>query len=117
VVIDRDALANALEAKLDRYERTRDGSSTHAQIGLARDANDWQEIGQFLDKVGPCIRGLIDQGSVGSACIDFAVSRSEGTYAKFLTVPACVAEKAGHYSRTGGLEAFHFVVHCGAKSP
>jgi hypothetical protein len=98
VVIDRDALANALEAKLDRYELSRDGSSTYAQISLDRDANDWQEIGQFLDKVGPRIKGLIDQGAAGSACIDFAVAPGEGTYAKFVTVPASVAKKAGRHS-------------------
>ena len=82
----------------DSSRRSRDGSSNNAQISLAGGANEWREIAQFVDTVGPRIKGLIDQGSVGSACIDFALSPGDGTYAKYFTVPATVAEKAGRHS-------------------
>jgi hypothetical protein len=98
VVIERLELAKALESELDRYGRSRDGSSNYAQISLPGDASEWQKIAQFLDEVGPRIKALIDQRLVGSASIDFAVRVKEGTWAQCFTVPATVAEKAGRHS-------------------
>src|SRR4051812_42505629 len=83
VVIEQSALAKALETELDRYGPSRRGSSNYAQISLPGDASDWQEVVRFLDKVGPRIKGLIDQGSVGLACVDFAISLRQGIYAKY----------------------------------
>lgn len=97
VVIGREELSNALNASLDRYGQSRHDASIYAQISLSGDASEWRDVAQFLDKMGPRIKSLIDQGAIGSACIDFAVSPGAGTLAKFFIVPAEIAEKAGRH--------------------
>jgi hypothetical protein len=84
-----------LGQELDRYEKTKDGSSWFAQISMPGDAEEWAAVASFIAGVGPRIRALIDHKLIGSACIDFAVVVRRDAFTRYFTVPATVAEKAG----------------------
>jgi hypothetical protein len=95
VRVDRTTLVDALGQDLDRYERSKRDPSQYAQISMPSEAEDWKAVAAYIAEVGPRMKTLIDRKLVGSACIDFAVSVKKGIFAKFFTVPAAVAERAG----------------------
>jgi hypothetical protein len=95
VAIDRQRLFEALGQELDRYEKSRDGSSWLAQISLPSDSEEWSAVASYITDVGPRIKDLIDHKLIGSACIDFAVMVRRDSFTRYFTVPAAVAQKAG----------------------
>jgi len=97
VVLNRQELEGTLGVALDRYEPSRNSSQHYAQISLAQDADQWNAIVAFLEKIGPRIADLLRHQMVGSACMDFAIYATTEKFSISTSIPANVAELAGRY--------------------
>ena len=69
VRISRAELVAALGVSPFRYEPSRKGAGSYAQVNLRRE-NDWDEIVTLLQQIGPAIRQALDRGETSGVELD-----------------------------------------------
>jgi len=97
VTASQAVLESALGGSLDRYEPAREGSLQYAQFDIAVGNNVWGAIADCIQRIGPRISALREDGLIGSAAIDLAVSFDENKAAVFVKLPSHAAETVGRY--------------------
>ena len=85
-------LETLLETAVERYSLDGDG---YAQIAIEGGELSWQTIDLFLERYGPALKILGDNGGVRSVCLDLAYEFNEGLALASYTVPARTAVLAG----------------------
>lgn len=95
--IARPALEAALGTALARYEPTRTGSLYYAQVDLPIEEDIWDVIARWVKRLGPPLSKLRQEGLIGSACVDLAVSFVDDQMSLSVVMPSYAAEIIGSY--------------------
>jgi hypothetical protein len=97
VAASQAALESALGSSLDRYEPAREGPLHYAQFDIAVGNNGWEAITDCIQRIGPQMAALRQDGLIGSTTIDLAVSFDENKATLFVKLPSHAAETVGRY--------------------
>jgi hypothetical protein len=97
VALSREALEIDLGVTLDRFELSRPGNASLAQINLPDEQISFESIIGFMRKFGPNIARLVENLSINSAYLDLAFEYSEDRPYHSSTIPHVIAYTVGQY--------------------
>jgi hypothetical protein len=106
IVLTKAALEAALQAKLDRYEPAKVGSTYYVQLDVPNESGSWSAVVDYIDVIGPRLATLRKEQHIGTATIDFAVAFHDDLAAFSVVVPGHVAETIGRHGIDTGISVY-----------
>lgn len=95
VVLTKEALEAALQAKLDRYGPDKSGSKNYAQLDIG--SGGWDNVIDYVNTIGPKLCALRKDQLIGVVTIDVAVAFRDNAAAISVNMPSHAAEAISRF--------------------
>lgn len=97
VTMAKTALEAAVQIKLDRFEPTRLGTLSYAQLNFPAEECGWNTVVDWIKKIGPQISALRHERLIGPATIDLAIPFRPPSVSMSIEMPSYAAETISRY--------------------
>jgi hypothetical protein len=98
VAIAQSAFETALGLKTERFEASRNGPYSYAQVGISDEGDTWATAASVVERIGPAVANLLMKEEIGQPNADIAVEFSEGRVMTSLTIPRAVVATLGRWA-------------------
>ncbi|MCK1517376.1 hypothetical protein IVB22_33710 [Bradyrhizobium sp. 190] len=97
VSLSREVFEATLSMPVDRFEPSKDGPLSYAQIDVPEDGDAWASAATIAERLGPATTASVERGEMGQPWADIAVSFLDDRMTTSLFIPSTFALVLGRW--------------------